>query len=171
MENAGYDFGMIGLGVMGSNLLLNMADHGFKVIGYDKNPDKTSTFEKSATPNTIVKGVNTLQEMVSAMQKPRKLMMLVPAGPIVDSVIGELIPLLEEGDIIIDGGNSHFTDTLQRIIFLKNKKLHFMGIGISGGEQGARLGPSIMPVRKALVNGHHKQPWIPANQYPQLIWL
>ncbi|MEO5781922.1 MAG: NADP-dependent phosphogluconate dehydrogenase [Ginsengibacter sp.] len=145
MENAGYDFGMIGLGVMGSNLLLNMADHGFKVIGYDKNPDKTSTFEKSATPNTIVKGVNTLQEMVSALQKPRKLMMLVPAGPIVDSVIGELIPLLEEGDIIIDGGNSHFTDTLQRINFLKDKKLHFMGIGVSGGEQGARLGPSIMP--------------------------
>lgn len=142
---AAYDFGMIGLGVMGSNLLLNMADHGFKVIGYDKNPDKTSTLEKSATPNTIVKGVNTLQEMVSALQKPRKLMMLVPAGPIVDSVIGELIPLLEEGDIIIDGGNSHYTDTLQRINFLKDKKLHFMGIGVSGGEQGARLGPSIMP--------------------------
>ena len=72
---AAYDFGMIGLGVMGSNLLLNMADHGFKVIGYDKNPDKTSTFEKSATPNTIVKGVNSLQEMVSALQKPRRLMM------------------------------------------------------------------------------------------------
>ena len=141
----GYDFGMIGLGVMGSNLLLNMADHGFKVMGYDKNPDKTSTLEKSATPNTIVKGENTLQEMVSQLQKPRKLMMLVPAGSIVDSIIGELIPLLEEGDIIIDGGNSHYTDTLQRINFLKDKKLHFMGIGISGGEQGARLGPSIMP--------------------------
>jgi len=141
----GYDFGMIGLGVMGSNLLLNMADHGFKVIGYDKNPDKTAMFEKSATPNTVVKGVNTLQEMIAQLQKPRKLMMLVPAGSIVDSVIGELIPLLEEGDIIIDGGNSHYTDTLQRINFLKDKKLHFMGIGISGGEQGARLGPSIMP--------------------------
>ncbi len=145
MENAGYDFGMIGLGVMGSNLLLNMADHGFKVIGYDKNPDKTSTLEKSATTNTVVKGVNSLKEMINDLQKPRKLMMLVPAGSIVDSVIGELIPLLEEGDIIIDGGNSHFTDTLQRINFLKDKKLHFMGIGISGGEQGARLGPSIMP--------------------------
>ncbi len=141
----GYDFGMIGLGVMGSNLLLNMADHGFKVIGYDKNPDKTAMFEKSATPNTVVKGVNTLQEMIAQLQKPRKLMMLVPAGSIVDSVIGELIPLLEEGDIIIDGGNSHYTDTLQRINFLKDNKLHFMGIGISGGEQGARLGPSIMP--------------------------
>jgi 6-phosphogluconate dehydrogenase len=122
-----------------------MADHGFKVIGYDKNPDKTATFEKSATPNTIVKGVNSLQEMVSDLKKPRKLMMLVPAGSIVDSVISELIPLLEEGDIIIDGGNSHYIDTLQRINFLKDKKLHFMGIGVSGGEQGARLGPSIMP--------------------------
>ena len=145
MENAAYDFGMIGLGVMGSNLLLNMADHGFKVIGYDKNPDKTSTFEESATPNTVVKGVNSLQEMIDGLKKPRKLMMLVPAGSIVDSVIGELIPLLEEGDIIIDGGNSHYVDTLQRINFLKDKNLHFMGIGVSGGEQGARLGPSIMP--------------------------
>ncbi|MDQ6757079.1 MAG: NADP-dependent phosphogluconate dehydrogenase [Bacteroidota bacterium] len=140
-----YDFGMIGLGVMGSNLLLNMADHGFKVIGYDKNPDKTVALEKSAKENTIVKGVNTLQEMISQLQKPRKLMMLVPAGNPVDSVIAELIPLMEEGDIIIDGGNSHYIDTLKRITFLKDKKLHFMGIGISGGEQGARLGPSIMP--------------------------
>ncbi|MEP6597531.1 MAG: NADP-dependent phosphogluconate dehydrogenase [Ginsengibacter sp.] len=145
MEKPGYDFGMIGLGVMGSNLLLNMADHGFKVIGYDKNPDKTSTLESSATKNTIVKGVNTLSEMIIQLQKPRKLMMLVPAGNPVDSVINELIPLLEEGDIIIDGGNSHYLDTVKRITFLKEKKLHFMGIGISGGEQGARLGPSIMP--------------------------
>ena len=140
-----YDFGMIGLGVMGSNLLLNMADHGFKVIGYDKNTDKTKTFESSAKEGTVVKGVNTLPEMISQLQKPRKLMMLVPAGNPVDSVIAELIPLLEEGDIIIDGGNSHYIDTLKRITFLKEKKLHFMGIGISGGEQGARLGPSIMP--------------------------
>ncbi|MGI8582618.1 MAG: NADP-dependent phosphogluconate dehydrogenase [Chitinophagaceae bacterium] len=145
MEKPGYDFGMIGLGVMGSNLLLNMADHGFKVIGYDKNPDKTRTLESSATKGTIVKGVNTLSEMISQLQKPRKLMMLVPAGNPVDSVINELIPLLEEEDIIIDGGNSHYLDTVKRITFLKEKKLHFMGIGISGGEQGARLGPSIMP--------------------------
>ena len=145
IEKPGFNFGMIGLGVMGSNLLLNMADHGFKVIGYDKNPDKTKTLEASATKGTIVKGVNTLHEMISQLQKPRKLMMLVPAGNPVDSVIGELIPLLEEGDIIIDGGNSHYLDTAKRITFLKEKKLHFMGIGISGGEKGARLGPSIMP--------------------------
>ena len=145
METTGFDFGMIGLGVMGSNLLLNMADHGFTVIGYDKNPDKTKILEASAKAGTTVKGVNTLPEMINGLVKPRKLMMLVPAGNPVDSVIADLIPLLEEGDIIIDGGNSHYIDTLKRIGFLKDKKLHFMGIGISGGEQGARLGPSIMP--------------------------
>lgn len=140
-----YDFGMIGLGVMGSNLLLNMADHGFKVIGYDKLSAKTRALESQATKDTIVKGVNTLHDMITQLQKPRKLMMLVPAGAPVDSVIAELIPLLEAGDIIIDGGNSHYTDTLKRVLFLKDKNLHFMGIGISGGEVGARLGPSIMP--------------------------
>ena len=145
MQTPEYDFGMIGLGVMGSNLLLNMADHGFKVIGYDKNPEKTKTLEASATKDTIVKGVNTLQEMVSQLKIPRKLMMLVPAGNPVDSVIGELIPVLQAGDIIIDGGNSHFTDTVKRVAFLREKNLHFMGIGISGGEEGARKGPSIMP--------------------------
>lgn len=136
---------MIGLGVMGSNLLFNMADHGYQVIGYDTNPAKTSSLESSAAPGTNVKGVNSLQEMISLLQKPRKIMMLVPAGNPVDSVIANLLPLLEAGDIIIDGGNSHYTDTLKRIIALKEKQLHFMGIGISGGEQGARLGPSIMP--------------------------
>ncbi|MEO7800643.1 MAG: NADP-dependent phosphogluconate dehydrogenase [Ginsengibacter sp.] len=140
-----YDFGMIGLGTMGSNLLLNMADHGFKVIGYDKDPAKTRWFESSANKDTIVKGVNTLQDMVSQLQKPRKIMMLVPAGKIVDGVIAELTHLVEPGDIIIDGGNSHYVDTLARVTALKEKGLHFMGIGISGGEQGARLGPSIMP--------------------------
>ena len=141
----GYDLGMVGVGVMGSNLLLNMADHGFKVIGYDKNPEKTKALEAAAGAGAVVKGVNTLAEMVSALQKPRKIMMLVPAGAPVDSVIGELLPLVEEGDIIIDGGNSHYTDTLQRVTALKGEGIHFMGMGISGGEAGARLGPSIMP--------------------------
>jgi 6-phosphogluconate dehydrogenase len=145
MNEIQYDFGMIGLGVMGSNLLLNMADHGFAVIGYDKNPDKTNVFESSATKNTIVKGVNTLSEMIDTLKVPRKIMMLVPAGNPVDSVIADLSPLLQKGDIIIDGGNSHYTDTLQRITELKDKGFHFMGIGISGGEEGARKGPSIMP--------------------------
>ena len=140
-----YDFGMIGLGVMGSNLLLNMADHGFKVVGFDLNKEKTAEFEASAKEGNIVKGVNTLQEMVSCLSKPRKFMMLVPAGKPVDDVLNHLMPLLEAGDIIIDGGNSHYTDTLRRIDFVKGKQFHFMGVGISGGEEGARTGPSIMP--------------------------
>ncbi len=145
MSDIKYDFGMIGLGVMGSNLLLNMADHGFSVIGYDKNPDKTSLFESSASKNSIVKGVNSLREMIDALKIPKKIMMLVPAGKPVDSVIADLLPLLQNGDIIIDGGNSHYTDTLKRIVDLRDKGFHFMGIGISGGEEGARKGPSIMP--------------------------
>ncbi|MDP4283299.1 MAG: NADP-dependent phosphogluconate dehydrogenase [Bacteroidota bacterium] len=145
MEEKKYDFGMIGLGVMGSNLLLNMADHGFSVIGYDTNPVKTKSLESSATEGTSVKGVNTLEQMISQLKTPRKLMMLVPAGNPVDNVINDLKPLLQKGDIIIDGGNSHYTDTLRRISELKNIGFHFMGMGISGGEEGARKGPSIMP--------------------------
>ncbi|HEV8084527.1 MAG TPA: NADP-dependent phosphogluconate dehydrogenase [Chitinophagaceae bacterium] len=145
MPESKYDFGMVGLGVMGSNLLMNMADHGFAVIGYDKNPDKTKLFESSASKGTIVKGVNNLQEMISLLKVPRKIMMLVPAGIPVESVINDLIPVLGEGDIVIDGGNSHYTDTLKRIQILQDKGFHFMGIGISGGEEGARKGPSIMP--------------------------
>lgn len=145
MEENKYDFGMVGLGVMGSNLLLNMADHGFSVIGYDKNPEKTKTFEASAAKGTNVKGVNTLEDMIEKLKTPRKIMMLVPAGNPVDSVISDLKPLLQKGDIIIDGGNSHYTDTIKRINQLKNEGFHFMGIGISGGEEGARKGPSIMP--------------------------
>ncbi len=140
-----YDFGMVGLGVMGSNLLMNMADHGFAVIGYDKNPDKIKLFESSATKGTTVKGVNKLQELIDHLKTPRKIMMLVPAGAPVDSVISDLLPVLEKDDIVIDGGNSHYTDTLKRIQLLESKGFHFMGIGISGGEEGARKGPSIMP--------------------------
>jgi len=136
---------MIGLGVMGRNLLLNLADHGFPVVGFDKDTQKTTSLESAATPGTTVKGVNTLAEMIQALEKPRKLMMLVPAGKPVDDVIHDLIPLLDKGDIVIDGGNSHWTDTLRRVQLAQEKGFHFMGIGISGGEQGARTGPSIMP--------------------------
>ena len=140
-----YDFGMIGIGVMGSNLAYNMADHGIRVVGYNKNPDKTKAFENGTPAGTVVKGVNTEPELVSLLKSPRKIMLLVPAGQPVDDVISELIPLLNENDIIIDGGNSHYTDTLRRVQFLKEKKIHFMGMGVSGGEKGARYGPSIMP--------------------------
>jgi 6-phosphogluconate dehydrogenase len=145
MANNSFKFGMIGLGVMGRNLLLNMADHGFAVVGFDKDAQKGSTLESSASPGTTVKGVTTLAEMVQLLEKPRKMMMLVPAGKPVDDVIESLLPLLEKGDIVIDGGNSHYTDTLRRVTFMEEKGFHFMGVGISGGEQGARTGPSIMP--------------------------
>ena len=140
-----YDFGMIGLGTMGRNLLLNVADHGLAAIGFDKDAEKATLLETSATPGTKVKGANDLTEMVQRLIAPRKIMMLVPAGPIVDAVINDLLPLLEPNDIIIDGGNSHYTDTLKRIDYLQNKKIHFVGMGVSGGEEGARTGPSIMP--------------------------
>jgi 6-phosphogluconate dehydrogenase len=145
MAKPDFDFGMIGLGVMGRNLLLNMADHGYHVIGFDKDPQKGSVLESTASTGTKVKAVNSLKEMLDKLAKPRKLMMLVPAGKPVDDVMSELVPLLSAGDIVIDGGNSHYTDTLRRVNEFKDKGFHFMGVGISGGEHGARTGPSIMP--------------------------
>lgn len=144
MPDSNYTFGMIGLGTMGRNLLLNMADHNFLGAGYDKDADKIALLEKEGAGKPV-KGFASLPDFVSSLQTPRALMMLVPAGKIVDSVIEELIPLMEEGDIIIDGGNSHFTDTNRRVDYLQTKKLHFFGMGISGGEEGARNGPSMMP--------------------------
>jgi 6-phosphogluconate dehydrogenase len=140
-----YDFGMIGLGVMGSNLLLNMSDHGYATIGYDLKPERGQALEAAANEGTTVKGVNDLAQMMQALKRPRKIMMLVPAGPPVDAVINNLLPFLEEGDIVIDGGNSYFKDTLRRVNELHEKKLHFFGMGVSGGEMGARFGPSMMP--------------------------
>jgi len=130
---------------MGRNLLLNMADNHFAAIGFDINRAKAEEFEASANPGTVVRGVYELPVLVKQLKKPRKIMMLVPAGKPVDDVINNLLPLIEKGDIIIDGGNSHYVDTLKRISFLNEKGIHFMGIGISGGEMGARTGPSIMP--------------------------
>jgi 6-phosphogluconate dehydrogenase len=144
MAEAKYNFGMIGLGTMGRNLLLNMADHGFPVAGYDINPAQVAGFEKEGEGKPV-KGFNDLAEMTQSLTKPRAIMMLVPAGKPVDSVIDNLLPLLEPGDIIIDGGNSHFTDTNIRDKALDSKGFHFFGMGISGGEEGARKGPSMMP--------------------------
>jgi len=139
-----YVFGMIGLGTMGRNLLLNMADHGFKVAGHDKDQGKIDLLGRESGKGDV-KGFHSINEFVESLQKPRAIMMLVPAGKIVDQVIAEVAPLLDEGDLIIDGGNSHFTDTNRRVEELKAKKLHFFGMGISGGEEGARKGPSMMP--------------------------
>lgn len=129
---------------MGRNLLLNMADHGFKVAGLDKDPAKVSLLMKEAG-SLPVKGFSVTKDFTDSLQKPRAVMLLVPAGKIVDDVIRELSPLLSENDLIIDGGNSHFTDTNRRVEELRNKGLHFFGTGISGGEEGARKGPSMMP--------------------------
>ncbi len=142
-ENKKYCFGMIGLGTMGCNLLLNIADHGFPSAGYDKDLSKVSLLNK--LNHEHVKGFDSINDFIQSLESPRALMMLVPAGRIVDSVIQELIPLLSAGDILIDGGNSHFTDTERRANTLNEKGLHFFGMGISGGEEGARRGPSMMP--------------------------
>ncbi|MGZ8545032.1 MAG: NADP-dependent phosphogluconate dehydrogenase [Flavisolibacter sp.] len=139
------DFGMVGIGVMGSNLLLNLADHGYAVIGFDLKQERADQLEAAASEDTLVKGTTKVEEMVAALKKPRKIMMLVPAGQAVDSVINNLLPHLEQDDILIDGGNSHFSDTNRRIVELQDKGIHFFGMGVSGGEMGARTGPSMMP--------------------------
>lgn len=139
-----YDFGMIGLGTMGRNLLLNMGDHGIAGAGFDKDPGKAALLEQEAK-NIPLKGFSDIHAFISSLKTPRAIMMLVPAGKIVDEVIEELLPLLDKGDILIDGGNSHFTDTNRRGTYLEANGLHFFGMGISGGEDGARKGPSMMP--------------------------
>lgn len=144
MQDNNYSFGMIGLGTMGRSLLLNMADHDFKVAGYDKDIEKGKVLE-SDSGGKQVKAFSTLPEFVQSLQKPRSVMMLVPAGKIVDNVIEDLLPLLDKGDLIIDGGNSHFTDTNRRVTYLEEKGINFFGMGVSGGEEGARRGPSMMP--------------------------
>lgn len=139
-----YTLGMIGLGTMGRNLLLNMADNGFAVTGYDKDPNMIKKLEEDGAKHNLT-AYSSLEDFIASLELPRRIMLLVPAGPIVDSVIEELVPLLEKGDIIIDSGNSHFTDTSRRAVELSDKGIHFFGMGISGGEEGARFGPSIMP--------------------------
>lgn len=142
---AQFDFGMIGIGVMGSNLLLNMADSGYATIGFDLKQERADKLEAAAPAGTVVKGTTNVEEMVKGLKKPRKIMMLVPAGKPVDDVINNLLPYLEEDDIVIDGGNSYYKDTQKRIDYLQSKKIHFFGMGVSGGESGARFGPSMMP--------------------------
>jgi 6-phosphogluconate dehydrogenase len=144
METQRHEIGMIGLGVMGRNLLLNMADHGFPVAGYDNDPSKVEALQKESAGSKI-HGVANITDFIRLLRSPRAVMMLVPAGPPVDSVIGDLMPLLEKGDLIIDAGNSYFKDTNARARNLAAKGIQFLGVGVSGGEEGARHGPSIMP--------------------------
>ncbi|MBP4142981.1 NADP-dependent phosphogluconate dehydrogenase [Flavobacterium sp. P4023] len=139
-ENA---FGMIGLGTMGSNLLQNIADSGYHCAGYDNSTDKVESLNN--LKRDTIQGFSDLKAFAKSLKSPRIVMMLVPAGKIVDDVIDELLQVLDLGDIIIDGGNSHFTDTERRNLSLKEKGYHFIGMGVSGGEEGARKGPSMMP--------------------------
>jgi 6-phosphogluconate dehydrogenase len=144
MTNQKYELGMVGLGVMGRNLLLNMADHGFAVAGYDKDSSKVDALQAEAE-NKAVYGAKELADFISSLRSPRTVMMLVPAGAPVDSVLRDLLPHLQEGDLIIDGGNSYFGDTNLRQKTMADRGLLYLGVGISGGEYGARHGPSIMP--------------------------
>jgi len=139
-----YEIGMVGLGVMGRNLVLNMADHGFSVAGYDKDQTKIEALRKESSKRNIRGAANVL-DFIALLRKPRAIMMLVPAGAPVDSVIKDLLPHLDKGDLIIDAGNSYFKDTDLRARNLTAKGIQFLGVGVSGGEEGARHGPSIMP--------------------------
>jgi 6-phosphogluconate dehydrogenase len=144
MAEQKYEIGMVGLGVMGRNLVLNIADHGYSVSGYDKDVSKVQELQTEAGSRAI-NAAQSLEGFVSVLSTPRVIMMLVPAGQVVDHVIRELIPLLERGDLIIDAGNSHFKDTDLRAKSLVEKGILYMGVGVSGGEEGARHGPSLMP--------------------------
>src|SRR4051812_44052945 len=139
------DIALIGLAVMGQNLILNMNDHGFKVVAYNRTVSKVDEFLNKEAKGTNVMGAHSIEEMVSALKRPRRVMMLVKAGAPVDEFIEQLIPHLEPGDIIIDGGNSLYQDTMRRTKYVESKGLLYIGTGVSGGEEGARRGPSIMP--------------------------
>ena len=140
-----FDFGIVGLGVMGRNLLLNMADQGHAVAGLDLDDDKVLSLTEEANSQHRIKATTAVEDFVALIRQPRAILILVPAGKPVDAVIQNLLPHLDKGDILIDGGNTYFTDTDRRYTELSAKGIHFFGMGISGGEKGARFGPSLMP--------------------------
>lgn len=144
--DANGDIALIGLAVMGQNLILNMNDHGFTVVAYNRSVEKVDAFISGAAKGrrTII-GAHSVDEMVRLLKRPRKIMLMVKAGSAVDEFIDILLPYLEKGDVIIDGGNSHYSDTIRRTKYLNEKDFLYIGTGVSGGEEGARTGPSIMP--------------------------
>ncbi len=139
------DIGLIGLAVMGENLVMNMESKGFTVSVYNRTTEKVKKFVEGRAKGKNIIGTYSLEELVASLEKPRKVMMMIKAGKAVDDTIDSLIPLLEEGDIIIDGGNSHFPDTIRRTSYVESKGLLYIGTGVSGGEEGALKGPSLMP--------------------------
>ncbi len=139
------DIGLIGLAVMGENLVMNMESKGFTVAVYNRTPDKVENFVKGRAAGKNIIGTYSIEELCANLEKPRKVMMMVKAGKPVDDFIEQVIPYLEEGDIIIDGGNSHFPDTIRRCQYVESKGLLYVGTGVSGGEEGALKGPSMMP--------------------------
>ncbi|MFP4377422.1 MAG: decarboxylating NADP(+)-dependent phosphogluconate dehydrogenase [Spirochaetales bacterium] len=139
------DIGLIGLAVMGQNLVMNMADHGYTVAVYNRTLEKVDRFIEGPAKDMSIVGTHSVEEFTAELDRPRRVVLMVKAGPVVDKFIEQLMPHLEEGDIVIDGGNSHFPDTVRRVDELGEKGILFIGTGISGGEEGARFGPSIMP--------------------------
>jgi 6-phosphogluconate dehydrogenase len=145
MPKESCDIGLIGLAVMGQNLVLNMNDHGYRVAVFNRTVSKVDEFIENEAKGTKVVGAHSIEELVQALKRPRRVMLMVKAGDTVDQMIDHLVPFLEKGDIIIDGGNSHYPDTNRRVKTLNEKGILFIGTGVSGGEEGARFGPSIMP--------------------------
>ena len=139
------DIGLIGLAVMGENLVLNMAAHGFKVAVYNRTTSKVDAFVQGRGKNRSIVGTHTPEELIASLARPRRIMIMVQAGAAVDRVIDSLTPLLDPGDILIDGGNSYYGDTIRRTRDLTKKGILYIGTGVSGGEEGALRGPSIMP--------------------------
>ncbi|MCF0237490.1 MAG: decarboxylating NADP(+)-dependent phosphogluconate dehydrogenase, partial [Sphaerochaetaceae bacterium] len=139
------DIGLIGLAVMGENLVMNMESKGFTVAVYNRTVSKVDDFTNGRAKGKNIIGCHSIQELKDNLQAPRKVMMLVKAGQAVDDFIEQLLGVLEPGDIIIDGGNSHFPDTIRRCKYVESKGLYYMGCGVSGGEEGALKGPSLMP--------------------------
>src|SRR5471030_1356367 len=145
MATATCDIGLIGLAVMGQNLVLNMNDHGYKVCVFNRTTSKVDEFLADEAKGTQIEGAHSIEEMCSKLKTPRRVMIMVKAGDVVDKTIESILPYLEKGDIVIDGGNSLYTDSNRRTKELAAKGFHYIGTGVSGGEEGARFGPSIMP--------------------------
>src|ERR1051325_7606453 len=159
------DIGLVGLAVMGENLALNIESRGFRVAVFNRTTTVVDQFIKGRAAGKKFAGCHSIEELVRQLATPRKVMLMVKAGPPVDALIDQLLPLLSPGDVIIDGGNSHYMDTERRTAYVESKGLLFVGTGVSGGEEGALLGPSLMPGRppprwpvdKADLSGHRRQ--------------